>query len=78
MVYQMKEKLNHLQIVRGIIDEDKFRFAAATILIDHYLDEMKNKGKNMKRTNLLDRVNLSLRSMGNGEVSYGFIRRWFE
>ncbi|WP_249598507.1 hypothetical protein [Peribacillus frigoritolerans] len=76
----MKEKLNHLQIVRGIIDEDKFRFAAATILIDYYLDEMKNKGKDkdMTRTNLLDRVNLSLRSMGNAEVSYGFIRRWFE
>ncbi|MGY6209510.1 hypothetical protein ACXEO8_06005 [Cytobacillus firmus] len=72
----MKEKLHHLQHLKDSMDKDLFKLAAASVLVKYFLEEMNNQGKNIERTKMLDRVNLSLRSIGCSEVSYGFMRGW--
>lgn len=73
----MNEKLQHLLVVKNDMDKDLFRFAAASVVIKHFIDKLKNQGKYMERSKLLFRVNLSLRSIGIDEVSYGFIRSMY-
>lgn len=72
----MKDKLDHLLMIKEYMDEDMFRLTAASILVQHYLELMNKQSKVMMRSNLLDRVNLTLRSIGCSEVSYGFMRSW--
>jgi N-dimethylarginine dimethylaminohydrolase len=73
---QMKEKLYHLEMVRNYIDDDMFKFAVASMLINHYIGRMMKQRNGINRAKLLDRVNLTLKSIGCSEVSYGFLRSY--
>jgi hypothetical protein len=73
----MYEKLNHLIMVREYMHEDVFKSAVASVLANHYLSMMNKQGKDMMRSKMLERVNLTLRSIGVDEVSYGFMRSFF-
>ena len=70
----MKEKLQYLLQVRDCMDNDIFKFATASVIINYFSDELKNQGKSMNYSKLLLRVNLSLRAIGVDEISYGFLR----
>jgi len=72
----MNEKLNHLIIVREYMNEDLFKLAVASVLTNHYLNKMEKQGKYLMRSKLLERVNLTLRSLDVEEVSYGFLRSY--
>ncbi|MBS4194353.1 hypothetical protein [Lederbergia citri] len=72
----MKGKLHHLLMVKDCMNEDEFRFTVARVLTNHCLQELDRTGRKMNRMKLLDRVNLSLRSIGIKEVSYEYMRKY--
>lgn len=73
----MNQKLENLLRLKEDMSDEVFRLVAASILLKHFIDELKNRGRSMHRSKLLFRVNLSLRSLGCDEVSYGFIRSMY-
>ncbi|WHY87573.1 hypothetical protein QNH39_07015 [Neobacillus novalis] len=73
---QRDEKLNYLMLLRKDIGEEQFKFAAAAILAKAYSELLQWRSIKRSRMNVLDRINLMLRSMGCDEVSYGFIRQF--
>jgi hypothetical protein len=72
----MKENLYHLQMIKGSVDDNLFKLVAASMLTNYYLKVMKKKEARINRSKLLDRVNLTLRSIGVAEISYGFVRSY--
>lgn len=67
--------MNQLNSLRSALSADEFKFLAATLTGAYYTDLVKRTGKKVKRTIVFDRVNLTLRSIGCEEVSYGFLRK---
>lgn len=72
----MNEKLDYLKEIRGVIGEEQFKFCAASIVANHFLELMKYKGKKVNRMELLTRVNLMMYVLGCDSVSYGFLRKF--
>ena len=69
-------KINHLNNVRGIINEDTFKYVAAEIYTQHYIEQSRIKNKRVGRQTIMDRVNLMLRKESLSEVSYTFFRKY--
>lgn len=69
-------KLYHLIQVREYLNSTQYREAAASIIAKGLIEKIQEREIEVKRTVVLDRTNLQLRSMKLPSVSYGFIRKF--
>ncbi|PFA66136.1 hypothetical protein [Bacillus cereus] len=69
-------KLYHLIQVREYLNSTQYREAAAFIIAKDLAENIQERDFKVKRTAVLDRTNLQLRSMKLPSVSYGFIRKF--
>ncbi len=69
-------KLYHLIQVREYLNSTQYREAAASIIAKDLVEKIQEREIEVKRTVVLDRTNLQLRSMKLPSVSYGFIRKF--
>lgn len=69
-------KLHHLIQVREYLNTTQYREAAASIIAKDLAEKIHERDIKVKRTVVLDRTNLQLRSMKLPDVSYGFIRKF--
>ena len=69
-------KLYHLIQVREHLNSTQYREAAASIIAKDLAEKIQGRDLKVKRTVVLDRTNLQLRSMKLPSVSYGFIRKF--
>lgn len=69
-------KLYHLIQVREYLNSTQYREAAASIIAKDLAEKIQERDLKVKRTVVLDRTNLQLRSMKLPSVSYGFIRKF--
>ncbi|MDA1958187.1 hypothetical protein [Bacillus cereus group sp. BcHK114] len=69
-------KLYHLIQVREYLNSTQYREAAASIIAKDLVGKIQEREIEVKRTVVLDRTNLQLRSMKLPSVSYGFIRKF--
>lgn len=73
----MYEKFNHLTYLKEDLTEEEYRFTAAKIVVNHFLNIINGSKKTISRAELLGRVNLVLISLGLQEISYGYIRTYY-
>ncbi|MFI8708478.1 hypothetical protein ACIGHG_15685 [Bacillus sp. NPDC077411] len=69
-------KLYHLIQVREYLNSTQYREAVASIIAKDLAEKIQERDLKVKRTVVLDRTNLQLRSMKLPSVSYGFIRKF--
>lgn len=69
-------KLYHLIQVREYLNSTQNREAAAFIIAKDLAENIQERDFKVKRTAVLDRTNLQLRSMKPPSVGYGFIRKF--
>ncbi|PEK31566.1 hypothetical protein [Bacillus pseudomycoides] len=69
-------KLYHLIQVREYLNSTQYREAAASIIAQDLVGKIQEREIEVKRTVVLDRTNLQLRSMKLPDVSYGFILKF--
>lgn len=69
-------KLYHLIQVREYLNSTQYREAVASIIAKDLIEKIQEREIEVKRTVVLDRTNLQLRSMNLPSVSYGFIRKF--
>lgn len=69
-------KLYHLIQVREYLNSTQYREATAFIIAKDLAENIQERDLKVKRTAVLDRTNLQLRSMKLPSVSYGFIRKF--
>ncbi|MDA2654309.1 hypothetical protein PDQ31_18475 [Bacillus cereus] len=69
-------KLYHLIQVREYLNSTQYREAADFIIAKDLAENIQERDLKVKRTAVLDRTNLQLRSMKLPSVSYGFIRKF--
>ncbi|RLQ89990.1 hypothetical protein [Falsibacillus albus] len=76
MKMSTEDKLHVLQELREDIGEAAFRRAVAAVETKHILELMYYKGKRIERTELCNRVNLTLWGFGCEPMSYSWFRAW--
>lgn len=69
-------KLYHLIQVQEYLNSTQYREAAASIIAKDLAEKIQERDLKVKRTVVLDRTNLQLRSIKLPSVSYGFIRKF--
>ncbi|MGD6962726.1 hypothetical protein ACQCVB_11025 [Fictibacillus phosphorivorans] len=72
----MSEMELHFRGLKYHLNVSTYRRVVAEAMTRYYLEKMNDKGEEINRKKLLERVNLSLYSMNIEEVSYGFIRQF--
>ncbi|MCQ6267133.1 hypothetical protein M1K46_15860 [Fictibacillus sp. WQ 8-8] len=73
----MSEIMLHLKALEDSLDEQTYRFVVAEAVAKYYIMLIRKTEKKVDRYQLLERVNLKLRSLGIDEVSYGYLRKWY-
>lgn len=74
----MEERINHAMALKSELNEETYKRVIASIVCNHWVNELKKSQLIVNRMSLLMRVNLSLKKYHIEEISYGCLRSFYD
>ena len=74
----MQQKLSYLKYLESSLNPQTYKMAVKNIVTSHWIKELNRRSLVLNRVELLSRINLTLYNLNEDEVSYSYLRKYYD